>query len=195
MGDRGGTKGIVGGNGKPDNTTIVPQLFDQMFPHWSRRGRVRRRGDRALVPAAIMSIAAANLFTRNIWLEYVDRSASPARQAAVSKIASLVVKDRRRARHPADQPAVLHRPAAHRRRHHLQTLPAVGSRSTPLVPPLGPVRRLARRHGLGMWCSTTSPTPHAHKHFGGSNFPIANWFDPGSIGLDPKATCTSASSP
>src|SRR5438552_18061800 len=46
----------------------------------------------ALVPAAIMSIAAANLFTRNIYREYFKPAATPAEEAQVSKIASLVVK-------------------------------------------------------------------------------------------------------
>jgi SSS family solute:Na+ symporter len=46
----------------------------------------------ALVPAAIMSIAAANLFTRNIYKEYLAPRATPAEEARVSKLASLVVK-------------------------------------------------------------------------------------------------------
>jgi len=44
------------------------------------------------VPAAIMSIAAANLFTRNIWVAFVDRGATPAREATVAKLVSLAVK-------------------------------------------------------------------------------------------------------
>ncbi|MGZ5923487.1 MAG: sodium:solute symporter, partial [Rhizomicrobium sp.] len=46
----------------------------------------------ALVPAAIMSIACANLFTRNIYREYIDSDCSPRREAQVAKIVSLVVK-------------------------------------------------------------------------------------------------------
>ena len=46
----------------------------------------------ALVPAAIMSIAAANLFTRNIYKEYLKKDATPRQEARVAKIASLVVK-------------------------------------------------------------------------------------------------------
>src|SRR5439155_6893541 len=38
------------------------------------------------------SIAAANLFTRNVYREYFRPDASPAQEAQVSKIASLVVK-------------------------------------------------------------------------------------------------------
>jgi SSS family solute:Na+ symporter len=39
-----------------------------------------------------MSIAAANLFTRNIYREYIKKDATHADEAQVSKIASLVVK-------------------------------------------------------------------------------------------------------
>jgi len=46
----------------------------------------------ALVPAAIMSIAAANLFSRNIYKEYLRKDASPAEEARVSRLTSLVVK-------------------------------------------------------------------------------------------------------
>jgi SSS family solute:Na+ symporter len=46
----------------------------------------------ALVPAAIMSIAAANLFTRNIYREFFARDATPARQTRVAQLVSLLVK-------------------------------------------------------------------------------------------------------
>jgi len=46
----------------------------------------------ALVPAAIMSIAAANLWTRNIYKEYLKRDATPEQEARQAKLASLVVK-------------------------------------------------------------------------------------------------------
>ena len=46
----------------------------------------------ALVPAAIMSIAAANLFTRNIYKDFLKPDATPAQEAKVSKLVSLVVK-------------------------------------------------------------------------------------------------------
>ncbi len=39
-----------------------------------------------------MSIACANLFTRNIYKEYIDPNASHARECDVAKIVSLVVK-------------------------------------------------------------------------------------------------------
>ena len=46
----------------------------------------------ALVPAAIMSIACANLFTRNIYKEYWRPDCTDAQEAKVAKIVSLVVK-------------------------------------------------------------------------------------------------------
>ncbi len=79
-------------DGKADVSTIVPVLFDRMFPSWFAGIAFAAIGIGALVPAAIMSIAAANLFTRNIYVEYVAPDASPAAQAQVSKLASLVVK-------------------------------------------------------------------------------------------------------
>jgi SSS family solute:Na+ symporter len=79
-------------SGKPDNNTVVPLLFDQMFPDWFAGVAFAAIAIGALVPAAIMSIAAANLFTRNVFKEYIRKDASPALEAKVSKIASLVVK-------------------------------------------------------------------------------------------------------
>ena len=46
----------------------------------------------ALVPAAVMSIAAANLFTRSIYKEYLRTDASHADEARMAKIVSLGVK-------------------------------------------------------------------------------------------------------
>jgi solute:Na+ symporter, SSS family len=79
-------------NGKPDGNTIVPLLFDQMFPGWFAGIAFAAVAIGALVPAAIMSIAAANLWTRNVYKEYIKPDATPAQEAQMSKIASLVVK-------------------------------------------------------------------------------------------------------
>jgi SSS family solute:Na+ symporter len=46
----------------------------------------------ALVPAAIMSIAAANLFTRNIYKDFIKPDATPEQETKVSKLVSLLVK-------------------------------------------------------------------------------------------------------
>jgi SSS family solute:Na+ symporter len=79
-------------DGKPDGNTVVPVLFDRMFPAWFTGVAFAAIGIGALVPAAIMSIAAANLFTRNVYVEFLRRDASAADQANVSKLVSLIVK-------------------------------------------------------------------------------------------------------
>ncbi len=79
-------------DGKVDNNTIVPLLFDDMFPSWFAGVAFAAIGIGALVPAAIMSIAAANLWTRNIYKEYLNKDATPKQEARSSKLASLVVK-------------------------------------------------------------------------------------------------------
>ncbi len=78
----------VGGDGN----TIVPALFDQQFPPWFAGVAFAAIGIGALVPAAIMSIAAANTFTRNIYKEYFRPDATPQEETAVAKVVSLVVK-------------------------------------------------------------------------------------------------------
>jgi solute:Na+ symporter, SSS family len=75
-----------------DGNTIVPQLFQSMFPQWFTGIAFAAIGIGALVPAAIMSIAAANLFTRNIFKEYLKRDASSTQEATCAKVTSLVVK-------------------------------------------------------------------------------------------------------
>src|SRR4051812_2284347 len=75
-----------------DGNTIVPVLFQQMFPSWFAGIAFAAIGVGALVPAAIMSIAAANLFTRNVFKEYIKKDATPKQEAQVAKVASLVVK-------------------------------------------------------------------------------------------------------
>lgn len=75
-----------------DGNTVVPLLYDQMFPDWFAGIAFAAIAIGALVPAAIMSIAAANLFARNIYKEYLNRDASPEQEARVSKLTSLLVK-------------------------------------------------------------------------------------------------------
>jgi solute:Na+ symporter, SSS family len=75
-----------------DGNTIVPVLFQEMFPSWFAGVAFAAIGIGALVPAAIMSIAAANLFTRNIYKEFLKKDATPHQEAQVAKVTSLVVK-------------------------------------------------------------------------------------------------------
>ena len=136
------------------------------------------------MPAAIMSIAAANLFTRNIYREYIRPAATDAEEAAVSKLASLVVKvgavvviltlDPQFSIDLQLIGGVII----------LQTLPSVG---------LGLLTRWFHRGGLiagwacgmvvAMWMLYRIPNPaNNHKHFGGSAYPLSD------LGFDTKIT-------
>jgi SSS family solute:Na+ symporter len=75
-----------------DNNLAVPLLFEKMFPQWFVGFGLAAIFIGALVPAAIMSIAAASLFTRNIYKEYFVPNASPQKEAQVAKLVSLLVK-------------------------------------------------------------------------------------------------------
>jgi solute:Na+ symporter, SSS family len=70
----------------------VPALFLQAFPPWFVGFSFAAIAIGALVPAAIMSIAAANLFTRNIYREYIRPECSGREESTVAKLVSLVVK-------------------------------------------------------------------------------------------------------
>ncbi len=75
-----------------DLNTVIPQLFHTIFPQWCAGIAFAGLGIAALVPAAVMSISAANLFTRSIYREYLRPDASPREEAWVSRWASLAVK-------------------------------------------------------------------------------------------------------
>jgi SSS family solute:Na+ symporter len=70
----------------------VPALFLHFFPPWFVGVAFAAIGIGALVPAAIMSIAAANLYTRNIHKEFVNPGMQHHEETQVAKIVSLVVK-------------------------------------------------------------------------------------------------------
>ena len=71
---------------------IVPGLFLQMFPSWFVGFAFAAIAIGALVPASIMSIAAANLFTRNVYREYFRRNISDREESNMAKAISLIVK-------------------------------------------------------------------------------------------------------
>jgi solute:Na+ symporter, SSS family len=70
----------------------VPQLFENEFPPWFAGVAYAAIVIGALVPAAIMSIAAANLWTRNIYRAFINRNPTHAQEATQSKVVSLLVK-------------------------------------------------------------------------------------------------------
>ena len=87
------TKPIVNAaTGRADSNTVIPMLFEGQFPSWFAGIAFAAIGIGALVPAAIMSIAAANLWTRNIYKAYLHRDATTEQECRQAKIASLVVK-------------------------------------------------------------------------------------------------------
>ena len=77
---------------KYGNNFAVPALMLKYFPAWFVGVAFAAIAIGALVPAAIMSIAAANLFTRNIYKEYLVPGASHADEARIAKLLSLIVK-------------------------------------------------------------------------------------------------------
>lgn len=92
----------VGGTAKaPDTTTIVPVLFNNQFPHWLAGVAFGAIVVGALVPAAIMAIAAANTFARDIYRPYIRPSGSYRQEVSpfvtmeeglVSQIVSVLLK-------------------------------------------------------------------------------------------------------
>ncbi|HET8718558.1 MAG TPA: sodium:solute symporter [Nocardioidaceae bacterium] len=76
-----------------DNAQLaVPEMLDRMFPDWFAGVAFAAIAIGALVPAAIMSIAAANLWTRNVYKAFLKPDATPQQEAKQSKLVSLVVK-------------------------------------------------------------------------------------------------------
>ncbi|MBB6482866.1 monocarboxylate uptake permease MctP [Rhizobium lusitanum] len=71
---------------------VVPALFQNLFSSWFAGFAFAAIAIGALVPAAVMSIGAANLFTRNFWKAYIDPQVSDAGEAKVAKMTSLIVK-------------------------------------------------------------------------------------------------------
>jgi SSS family solute:Na+ symporter len=75
-----------------DPQQSIPQLFLKMFPEWFAGFCFAAIAVGALVPAAIMSIAAANLFTRNILGESRRTPMSANAESTAAKITSLLIK-------------------------------------------------------------------------------------------------------
>lgn len=72
--------------------SALPALFAKMFPSWFAGFAFAAITIGALAPAAIMSIAAANLFTRNIYREYFRPMCTEREEANTAKLVTLLVK-------------------------------------------------------------------------------------------------------
>src|SRR5213076_2845287 len=152
---------------------------DQIFPSWCAGLAMAAIGIGALVPAAIMSIAAANLFTRGIYREFIRPHASSAEETRVSKLASLAVKL------GAVLVILLLDPQFSIDLQLiggvviLQTLPAVAiGLYTRWFHRIGLIAGWAAGMLLGLWMLYQIPNAATkHAHFGGSAFPLSKWFD------------------
>ena len=74
------------------NNFAVPALLLHSFPAWFAGVAFAAIGIGALVPAAIMSIAAANLYTRNIHREFINKNPTDKQESHIAKLTSLIVK-------------------------------------------------------------------------------------------------------
>ena len=83
---------FAGGFKQFGNNFAVPALLLHSFPAWFVGIAFAAIGIGALVPAAIMSIAASNLYTRNIHREFINRNPTDKQEAQMAKWVSLVVK-------------------------------------------------------------------------------------------------------
>jgi SSS family solute:Na+ symporter len=70
----------------------MPGLLLHYFPDWFVGVGFAAVAIGALVPAGIMSIAAANLFTRNIYKAFINPQCSVQQETGMAKLVSLLVK-------------------------------------------------------------------------------------------------------
>jgi SSS family solute:Na+ symporter len=74
------------------NNFAIPALIMHSFPDWFVGIAFAAIGIGALVPASIMSIAAANLYTRNIHREFINNAPTQSEETQMAKWVSLVIK-------------------------------------------------------------------------------------------------------
>jgi SSS family solute:Na+ symporter len=87
-----GLMALVAGLHPATANLAIPMLIEWALPPWFAGFCFAAIAIGALVPAAIMSIAAANLFTRSIYRAYIRKKATPRQESQVAKLVSLVVK-------------------------------------------------------------------------------------------------------
>ncbi|MFD4751065.1 monocarboxylate uptake permease MctP [Streptomyces sp. NPDC058426] len=178
-----GFMAIASGVKVSNGQLAIPQLFENMFPDWFAGVAFAAIGIGALVPAAIMSIAAANLFTRNIYKDFLKPDATPAQEARISKLVSLLVKvgalifvlgmDKTVAINFQLLGGIWI----------LQTLPAlVGGLFTRWFHRWALLAGWAAGMAYGTWAAWSTPSP-TQDHFGGSSKEIPGLGEIGYIGM------------
>jgi SSS family solute:Na+ symporter len=80
------------GFGAFGNNFAVPALFLHSFPAWFAGFAFAAIAIGALMPASIMAIACGNLFTRNIFKEYLAPDCTPQTEAKVAKLVAFLAK-------------------------------------------------------------------------------------------------------
>ena len=74
------------------NNFAIPALFLHAFPAWFVGLAFAAIAIGALVPASIMAIASGNLFTRNIYKQFINPHCTDRQEGRAAKLASLTVK-------------------------------------------------------------------------------------------------------
>ncbi|MEE3501431.1 monocarboxylate uptake permease MctP [Acidiphilium acidophilum] len=69
----------------------VPALLIHTLPSWFVGVAFAAIAIGALVPAAIMAIASANIFTRDIWRQFINPRVTPGQESMVAKLFSIVM--------------------------------------------------------------------------------------------------------
>jgi SSS family solute:Na+ symporter len=91
-----GYAALAAGISTRDTSSVVPLLLLKLFPESFAGFCLAAIAIGALVPAAIMSIAASNLFTRNLWGELAPifgaAPMTPKQESQMAKVVSLAVK-------------------------------------------------------------------------------------------------------
>ncbi len=87
-----GVMAIAAGIQVKNPQDAVPQLVLWAFPDWFAGFCLAAIALGALVPAAVMSIGAANTFTRNVWKPFVHPQMTSQDESFLAKLVSLIVK-------------------------------------------------------------------------------------------------------
>ncbi len=82
---------VFGTKGQPATSFAFPYLIKDLFPSTFTALAYAAIVVGSVVPASIMALASANLLTRNVYVEYINKNATSAQQARLSKFLVIVV--------------------------------------------------------------------------------------------------------